>query len=190
MAEKNIIMQRKTATGFDTYYPKTKGSQVLADDGVTTFESHLADNVHIPKGLIAMWSGLISEIPNGWALCDGTNGTPNLKDRFIMGATTDATINKTGGQNEVTLTIDELPSHAHTGSTNSAGAHTHDLRIDGKEDDSGTRVRRAGSASSWRIITIPSAGNHTHTIALDNTGGGLPHENRPAYYTLAFIMKV
>lgn len=152
-------------------------------------DAHLADNIHIPKGLIAMWSGLISEIPSGWALCDGTNGTPNLKDRFIMGATTDATINKTGGQNEVTLTVEQMPSHSHTGSISSAGSHTHSFNLSGT---SGTDNDTAGQGRSTvtRSLSTSYAGSHTHTVTISNTGSGQPHENRPAYYTLAFIMKL
>ena len=40
----------------------------------------------VPTGFIGMWSGSASTIPTGWALCDGTNGTPNLTDRFVLGA--------------------------------------------------------------------------------------------------------
>lgn len=152
-------------------------------------KTHEADNVHIPKGLISMWSGLISDIPDGWVLCDGNNGTPNLKDRFIMGATTDATINKTGGKNEVTLTVDQIPAHKHNVSISSAGSHTHTINHSYSYGDK-NNASRGGYDKIDGTIPTNSGGSHTHTITINNTGGGQAHENRPAYYTLAFIMKV
>ena len=53
----------------------------------------------IPRGVIVMWSGAINQIPQGWALCDGTNGTPDLRDRFIVGAGRSYTPGSTGGSN-------------------------------------------------------------------------------------------
>lgn len=52
------------------------------------------------QGLIVLWSGLITEIPDGWALCDGSNGTPNLENRFIKQATNDDQVGVTGGNAE------------------------------------------------------------------------------------------
>lgn len=69
----------------------------------------------VPAGCIVMWSGLLVNIPDGWALCDGTLGTPDLRDRFICGAAALAEPGAVGGGN----------SHSHVGSAASAGAHTH-----------------------------------------------------------------
>src|SRR5690606_9453998 len=77
------------------------------------------------KGVIVMWSGSADNIPEGWALCDGTNGTPDLRDLFIVGAGREYAVGATGGAKEVTLTTAQMPKHSHTGSTNSAGSHTH-----------------------------------------------------------------
>lgn len=60
----------------------------------------------IPSGLISLWHGIESMIPTGWALCNGENGTPDLRDRFIVGAGNTYTVGDTGGENAVTLTID------------------------------------------------------------------------------------
>ena len=76
-----------------------------------------------------MWAGLISAIPTGWVLCDGTNGTPDLRDRFIMGATSDSNVGEIGGENEVTLTVEQMPAHTHSGSTDEAGNHRHEVDI-------------------------------------------------------------
>lgn len=90
---------------------------------------------HTPKGAIMMWSGTMENIPQGWALCDGQNGTPNLQGRFIVGATTGVVmfdsigynypIGTTGGKNKVKLQPSEsgLPAHSH-GMANS-GSHAH-----------------------------------------------------------------
>lgn len=143
----------------------------------------------LPSGMVTMWAGLVANIPVGWALCNGTNGTPNLTDRFVMGAVTDATINKTGGQNEVTLTEAQMPAHNHTGSAVAAGLHSH--RMSGGTSSSTYPFARAGG-SNGDILgpNTDTAGSHTHTLTINDNGSGQAHENRPAYYTLAFIMKV
>lgn len=147
----------------------------------------------MPIGAIIMWSGKVADIPTGWRLCDGNNGTPNLKDRFIMGAVTDATINKTGGQNEVTLTVNQIPAHQHTGGTNSAGEHSHYYYEEDSPSYGRKEILRYSQGWEKRItsygLILPS-GSHSHTVTINNTGGGQSHENRPAYYKLAFIMKV
>ena len=75
-----------------------------------------------------MFSG--SVIPFGWHICDGTNGTPNLRDRFIVGAGSNYAVNSTGGNTSVTLSSSQMPVHAHSlsginSSTSTAGAHNH-----------------------------------------------------------------
>jgi len=64
-------------------------------------------------GMIIMWSGAISNIPSGWVLCDGNNNTPNLRDRFIVGAGSSYAVAATGGVDSVTLTIAQMPNHSH-----------------------------------------------------------------------------
>lgn len=123
----------------------------------------IAPNVLVPSGIICMWSG--SVIPTGWNLCDGTNGTPDLRDRFIVGAGNTYEIGNSGGSNSVTLTVEQMPSHSHTYS---------DTYASGNDGQTG-----AGAVRS----------SNTSTKSTSNTGGGQAHENRPPYYALAFIMK-
>jgi len=142
----------------------------------------------VPVGMISMWSGAIGNIPIGWKLCDGANGTPNLKGKFIVGydpADEDYnTIGATGGEKQHELTNEEMPEHNHGGVTSVAGAHTHTYDW---EDTVGLGSPGAeDGSSSFSTRNTSSAGNHTHTIF--NDGGGEAHENRPPYYTLAYIM--
>lgn len=69
-----------------------------------------------------MWSGSSSNIPNGWALCNGNNNTPDLRDKFVLGAGKNYTVGAMGGEKEVILTIAQISSHSHD-----IGNHTHDI---------------------------------------------------------------
>lgn len=142
----------------------------------------------VPKGGIIMWSGTVASIPAGWQLCDGTNGTPDLRDRFVLSVGASEDPGATGGSDSVTLTTAELPSHSHTFTTNSAGVHSH---------NAGASVEVAAGSGLWvRNTNTPGDvqtsddGAHTHTGTTNPTGTGQPFDNRPAYYKLAFIMKM
>ena len=67
----------------------------------------------LPVGTILPYVGDLNKIPHGWALCDGTNGTPNLFDRFIVGAGLSYTLHDIGGENYHQLNINEMPAHNH-----------------------------------------------------------------------------
>jgi microcystin-dependent protein len=154
----------------------------------------------IPKGLISMWSGAVADIPTGWALCDGTNGAPDLRDRFIVGAGTGSgyAIGDTGGESTHILTPDEMPSHTHIQDAHNHGitdpGHYHQVTV--KDHDGSSSRFRAGDTGT-QVNTPANTGSTTTGIAVNNqtptnqyTGGGLPHENRPPYYALAFIIKL
>lgn len=125
----------------------------------------------IPTGVIAMWSGSAASIPDGWYLCDGTNGTPDLSGRFIVGY--DAgdsdydTVGNTGGSKTHTLTTAELPSHTHV--------------VNGKT------ATWAGGGLTMSSLDFASGSAYQENTG--STGSGDAHENRPPYYTLAFIYK-
>lgn len=151
--------------------------------------------VGMPAGTIVMWSGLVP--PAGWALCDGTGGTPDLRERFIVGAgaADNATVTgapyangATGGANTVTLTVGEMPSHNHD--TQSAGDHNHYVKEVNRGDEGSSGIDQSvGSYNESGADKFTStAGAHTHTV--DYKGGGGAHENRPPYYALAFIIKL
>lgn len=96
---------------------------------VTATPSEL--NSAVPTGFIGMWSGSVATIPTGWALCDGSSGRPDLRDRFIVGAGSTYTVGTTGGANSVVLTESNLPAHNHSfsgsGTASNSGAHTHPI---------------------------------------------------------------
>ena len=168
----------------------------------------------IPSGGIIIWSGLLTAIPTGWGLCDGSNGTPDLRDRFVVGAGSSYSRNETGGADSVALSENELPSHNH--SMNSAGNHDHggSTSTDGEHTHSNNADRCSGSnyvqvtastnnaATNRRVglvdATISPAGDHNHSISddgshthsINNTGNNDAHENRPPYFALAYIMKL
>ena len=67
----------------------------------------------IPKGSIILWSGSINSIPNGWVLCNGNNGSPDLSGKFVLGAGNGVDVNSVGGEKEKSLKIENLPEHSH-----------------------------------------------------------------------------
>jgi microcystin-dependent protein len=83
--------------------------------------------VGVPSGVITLWSGSTASIPSGWVICDGTNNTPDLRDRFVVGAGSSYAVDATGGSSSVTLSTAQMPSHTHTGPshTHSVPSHTH-----------------------------------------------------------------
>ena len=151
----------------------------------------LLDNANSLSGIIVMWSGAIENIPMGWALCDGTNGTPDLRNRFIVGAGSSYNVGGTGGSATVTLTTAQMPSHTHTGSTNTTGAHTHSIEPSWiYKYGSGAYSYPGDSEYHTSPATTKSAGDHSHTLTINAAGSGSAHENRPPYYALAYIMKI
>ena len=139
-------------------------------------------------GMIVMWSGHSNQIPPGWALCNGSNGTPDLRGRFIVGKGSGTYSSSpsgdsysyshgaTGGQQRVKLTTSELPSHNHAN-----GEYDRLVRFntgsDGEEAFDGN-----GSDNTNRFNL-----RWHHNIR--SVGGNRSHENRPPYFALCYIMK-
>jgi microcystin-dependent protein len=124
-------------------------------------------------------------------LCDGTDSTPDLRDRFVVGAGSAYGVGDTGGTSAVTLTESQMPTHNHyfSGTTNTTGEHAHVYT----RQNSG----RGAGGNDYTVLTgagnyaTTSSGNHNHTVSgnTGDAGSGSAHENRPPYYALAYIMK-
>ena len=135
----------------------------------------------IPVGGIIMWSGSANEVPDGWALCDGRTisgkTTPNLKGKFVVGYDpSDSDYNavgKTGGYKNITLTVEQIPAHKHNNSVRTVGY----------------AAAYNGSKEAATFDGNSKNNGHENIIGQD-TGGGQPHENRPPYYAMCFIMRV
>lgn len=165
-------------------------------DSSSKFASTEWVNKLIPKGSIIMFNGLSSEIPKGWHICDGTEGTPNLTGKFIKASNTSG---ETGGKSTIQILEENMPRHTHTFvgnqvTTSESGAHTHTIRGKyGKSDNANDRdCLETGSETD--LITTSQSGAHTHTIDMSATqlsyqGGGKPIEFEPLYYSLIYIMK-
>lgn len=133
-----------------------------------------------PAGGIIMWSGTVASIPAGWALCNGANGTPDLRSKFVVGAGSTYSPGATGGQASVTptitvdnhtLTTAQMPSHAHNvAQASNVGAGSAGYT------DAGGQAYPTGYAGGGQ------AHNHTASSSAVST--------LPPYYALAFIMKL
>ena len=113
----------------------------------------------VPKGIVAMWAGELINIPVGWKLCDGQEGRPNMLARFIRGVTNSTTNpGTTGGQDAITLSETNIPSHEH-----SIGSHTHTL------------AAHAHSMTHSHTMsgTISNASAHQHTFPRSVAGVSL-----------------
>lgn len=125
----------------------------------------------VPSGCIVTWSGAVGDIPEDYALCDGSNGTPDLRDRFIVGAGSGYGVGDTGGEAAHVLIGAEMPSHHHTYETLVSASST------------GYKNQRV--ALVWKYCAELKQSRNT-----GSKGGGGAHENRPPYYSLAYIMKL
>jgi microcystin-dependent protein len=158
-----------------TAYVNTKGEVNVGEAGVYGL---------VPPGTIVMWNGSNSTIPGGWALCNGGNGTPNLTDRFIVGAGSSYSYADQGGASQVTLTENQMPAHDHPAH---ADEHSHNVGY--------SYTRSSGDWATDSKISSASGANmatssETVAITIGSAGSGHAHENRPPYYALAFIMKL
>lgn len=153
------------------------GNSVFIGDVTTT--GQFIGSGTIPIGGIIMWSGV--SIPSGWSLCDGSGGTPDLRNRFIVGSGLSYSTGSTNALtlSSVTLNATQIPAHSHT-----SNPHTHQYTIfsDAAGDGNGWVNDEAGD-------TVTQTTASTTVTINANTGGGQSHENRPPYYALAYIMR-
>jgi hypothetical protein len=176
----NSVNGAKIAMGADVagdtlYYDGTDyrklsigtAGQVLSTNAGATAPEWTTPSV-VPTGIISMWSGAIGAIPSGWVICDGTNSTPDLRDRFIVGAGNTYNPAATGGSTDTgshALTIAEMP------------AHTHSTIAAPNAASGGTPTVDASGAMNVPTSSVGGGQGHTHANSL------------PPYYALAYIMK-
>ncbi len=189
--EEIVDCDRKPTEAFTRY---------LLDVLELTFNLDMPD---MPTGIILMWSGVFADIPKGWHLCDGTDGTPDLHDRFLMGTTDEATMGGIGGYAEP-----QMPAHTHSIDHNHGSFDSSNNNSD--HDHDGTEITtwyqtNASAGSGW---TIPDSGSptttgnnnsdHDHTIDVPNYDGtsGSTEDgdqtwgNFPPFYKVAFIIRL
>ena len=167
------------ATGSSGQFLTSGGSSATPTWTTITFPASFT------TGMIILWSGSVASIPSGWALCNGSSGTPDLRNRFVVGAGSTYNPNNTGGSANATL-----PAHTHTASSGNAGSHNHTY-----EKAVGS-VKATGSAFDPSALTGTTSTNtstvaaHNHTITVNSSGTSATNANLPPYYALAYIMKL
>ncbi|MGE0635549.1 MAG: hypothetical protein AB7P01_03855 [Bacteroidia bacterium] len=143
-----------------------------------------------PRGVILLWSGSVATIPSGWALCNGASGTPDLRDRFVVGAGNTYAVAATGGAATSTLAVANLPNHTHT--YDDAFFSENNLTMNGgvtRFDPASTGNNLPGSGDSDNdnqyIYQFPGRST-TGTTSATATA----FTNLPPYYALCYIMKL
>jgi hypothetical protein len=133
-----------------------------------------------PSGGIIIWSGSSASIPSGWLLCDGTNSTPDLRNRFVVGAGSTYAVNATGGSADAIVV-----SHTHTATVTDPG-HSHSTT--GNNDAGGLNPFFAYQNNPGGSLS--TATNTTGiTVANSTTGSSGTNANLPPYFALCYIMK-
>jgi microcystin-dependent protein len=139
----------------DLNSPALTGTPTAPTASVNTNTTQLATTAFVQTqiataltGVIVMWSGSIATIPTGWVLCNGSNSTPDLRNRFIVGAGSTYSVDATGGSATSTLTSNELP------------AHTHSLSASGT-----TSGQSAGHTHTFSGTTSGQSATHSHSVS-------------------------
>jgi hypothetical protein len=185
MADVTITDLSDLAPASNTYIPLS--------DGTTTGKAQLSSIPGItPVGGIIMWSGSIANIPTNWALCNGSNGTPDLRNKFIIGANADnagvANTNITGTNTQTGGTKDAIVvSHSH-GITDPGHTHTLNYTVPLRAND----TDRGGFNSNFSVDSTPVTPDtlsKTTGITINTAGESGTNQNLPPYYALAYIMR-
>lgn len=177
-------------TGTPTAPTATSGTNTTQIASTAFVQTALAGA--FSSGMILMWSGLISAVPTGWYFCNGSNGTPDLRDRFIIGASADsggvaktnitASYTQTGGTKDAIVV-----SHTHTATVTDPG-HNHTVTGNFAVYTIGGS---SGANNTFGNLLNPTTSTSTTGISVANstTGSSGTDQNLPPYYALAFIMK-
>ena len=138
------------------------------------------------SGMIMLWSGSEASIPSGWVLCDGTSSTPDLRDRFVIGAGDTYAVDATGGSADAVVV-----SHTHT-ATVTDPSHFHAYTSPtSPSTGSGTSGVGGGSAQNFPSTNGANTTSKTTGVTVANSTNGVSgtNANLPPYYALCYIMK-
>lgn len=155
----------------------------------------------VPQGSIIPWYGNLANIPDGFALCDGTNGTPDLRNRFLVGAGDAYKLAAVGGESTHVLSINEMPWHNHNASSAVGYFRSRSNTFYGKGPSSTLGWNAVSGCFSVVEEGLRSEGNSDsnsteYIVKFDGSkivqgqGSNKAHENRPPYYALYYIMKL
>jgi hypothetical protein len=169
-----------SVTGTTTLTGTTAAPTVSASDDSTKIATTAFVRDIVPTGVIVMWYGSVASIPSGWLLCDGSNSTPDLRNRFIVGAGSTYSVAGTGGSADAIVV-----SHTHTATVTDPG-HTHSITFDAEV--LGGNLYDGGP---FGRTTTKNTGSSSTGISVSNstTGSSGTNANLPPYYALAYIMK-
>ena len=133
-----------------------------------------------PSGVIVLWSGSIGSIPSGWYLCNGANGTPDLRNRFVVGAGSTYAVDATGGSADAIVV-----SHTHTNTVTDPG-HSHSY-----DRATATSPQSGSDTSCFTNNASATTGSQTTgiSVTIDSAGVSGTNANLPPYYALCYIMK-
>jgi hypothetical protein len=183
------------ASKADTNSPTFTGAPLAPTANTGTNNTQIATTAFVqtalaggfPSGGIVLWSGSIAAIPSGWALCNGSNGTPDLRNRFIVGAGSGYAVNATGGSADAIVV-----SHTHTAtSTVTDPGHTHGLDYNATLPfDGGGGIPNSTFGGSVNRQTASNTTGITVSTTNASTGSSGTNANLPPYYALAYIMKL
>ena len=137
-------------------------------------------------GMIILWYGDTSNIPGGWVLCNGQNSTPDLRDRFVIGAGNNFTAGNTGGNNSVTLSEANLPSHRHFVVSNDLGGQN---RTNSNVSANNQVRKGTGAGNLYESYNLASTGSDAASGRSSAVGSGTAIDNKPLYHALCYIMK-
>jgi len=169
-----------TLTGIPTAPTAAAGTSTLQI--ASTAFATIAAAAAFPAGGIIMWSGAVSAIPLGWLLCDGTSSTPNLKNRFVIGAGDTYAVDATGGSADAVVV-----SHTHTATstvTDPGHLHSSANEAPGNAAADGAGYKKALNGSTGTATTGITVATTNATAGVSGTNANLP-----PYYALAYIMK-
>jgi len=165
-----------------------------AGTGVTPTWTSVSFPTAFTAGMIMMWSGTIATIPSGWVLCDGTSSTPDLRNKFVIGAHSDS-----GGAAKTTVTGSStlsggskdaiVVSHTHTATSSSENEHSHTYDKAGGAAKAGGDVFDPSALTGNSSTSTSTVAAHNHTITVSSAGSSGTDANLPPYYALAYIMK-